>query len=145
MTWAHQAQAVRFTARLWCSFAAPNPLGFRLLEQGFKHIEEPFLPAVGFRWTKALGWKGKRSSAGMWRGAEWFLEPVWSRVRAPAVRSECCAVFTVKKSIYNIKDSFNSSGNSWSHSLELKELSNGREKAEAGAVAFASWKVSPLN
>lgn len=48
------------------------------------------------------------------------MEPVWSRVRVPALRSECWGVFTMKKSIYNIEGSFNSSGNIWSHSLELK-------------------------
>lgn len=98
LTWADPASICPWSSRR--GFGLPKGDGcpkipvLSSLEQGFQQAGRSFLLAAGSRWTKALGWKRSCGSAGMWRRAGWFVEPVWSRVSAG---SECWGVFTMRK------------------------------------------------
>lgn len=96
--------------------SAPKPRVPNSLEQGFKHTGKFSLPAVGSRLDKSAGLEGKARLS--WNVAR--SRVVCGASLEPCQSSECRGVFTMKKNIYNIEGSFNSSGNLWSHSLELK-------------------------
>lgn len=77
------------------------------LEQGFKHTGKSSLPAVGSLLDKSAGLEGKAWLS--WNVAR--SRVVCGASLEPCQSSECRGVFTMKKSIYNIEGSFNSSGN----------------------------------
>lgn len=102
------ARAVRGTdSFLLKPISAPKPHIPNSLEQGFRHAGKSSLPAVGSRLDKSTGLEGRaRLSWNVARSRE-----VCGASLEPCQGSECRGVFTMKKSIYNIEGSFNSSGN----------------------------------